>query len=168
MRCLIKSGRENPGFYFQSYDSFVPAEEFIWQADLQGMLYPASKAMDKQYVYDIKKEYKTVGSVKSMEDLLIRATCKTGALSLAFFQGFLCQRTDTDHGPNAFAEVTYSRAVPYNYSLLTENTDVVMLEIVERNIPNLIMQAPVMPADPIVLEEKLGANRIGCVGGCGR
>lgn len=143
-----------PEFSFDSHEELVPSLEKTWQSDLSGMLYPAAGILDDQYVYDIEKKYTTEKPLKSLEDLTIKTKSEQGALDLLMFRDSFANAL-IPMMSNEFASITYSRAVPYDYSLLTDDTDVVILEIVERNIPELLDRAPLMPAPKAELSSDL-------------
>lgn len=124
--------------------------EYNWHGDLGDMLYPTADLLDAQHEYGIEKLYR--GRFQSPEDIKIETTCETGTLDLLMMRDSFANALILPFS-NAFSTVTYSRAVPYDYALLTEETDVVILEIAERNLPDLIAQAPLMPAPQAVLPE---------------
>ncbi|MHB1314456.1 MAG: alginate O-acetyltransferase AlgX-related protein [Christensenellales bacterium] len=156
---LDKVKELNDGYTFRDYKELIPKEEYAWHGDLSAMLYPAADVLDVQYTYDIKKEYKTESPMKSPEELLIETACKNGSLKLVFFRDSFANALVSIMS-NAFAEVTYTRATPYDYSFVNEDTDVVMMEIVERNLANLIKQAPVMPAYTVELKEEPAQTKL--------
>lgn len=137
-----------PEFSFDTYQELTPRLERTWGGDLSGMLYPAAGMLDDQYVYDIDKKYTTDRPMRSLEDLLIKTQSDNGTADLVMFRDSFANAL-IPMMSNDFESVTYSRAVPYDYSLLNEDTDVVILEIVERNIPEMLDRAPLIPAQLI-------------------
>jgi hypothetical protein len=141
---LLARVRElNADFVYAPYNLDRYDVETSWQGDLSDMLYPSASLLDVQHIYDIDKRYR--GRFQSPEDIFIETTCGTGSLDLLMMRDSFTNALILPLS-NTFASVTYSRAVPYDYTLLTEETDIVIMEIAERNLPNLIAQAPVMPA----------------------
>ncbi len=134
-----------PEFTFNTHNELTPTLEKTWEGDLSGMLYPAAGLLDGQYVYAIEKEYKTDQPMRSLEDLTIMTQSDNGKLDLVMFRDSFANAL-IPLMSNEFASISYSRSVPYDYSFLNEDTDVVILEIVERNIPEMLGSAPLMPA----------------------
>lgn len=122
--------------------------EKTWEGDLSGMLYPSAGMLDEQHVYDVQQNYSSARPIRSMEDMKILVTCETGSLDALMFRDSFANAL-IPLMSNEFASITYSRATPYDYSLLHDDTDVVILEIVERNLPNILLDAPVICA-PLV------------------
>ena len=148
---LTKVGTLDNSFHFNSDMNPKPRMEISWHGDLSGMLYPTANLPDMQYIFDVKKEYKALHPIKSWEDLTIQTTCPGGSLDLLMFRDSFANAL-IPLLSNAFASVNYSRAVPYDYTQIDAGTDVVILEIAERNLPDIIMEAPVLPANQIDLK----------------
>ena len=141
-----------PDFTYMPYDISDYTIEYSWSGDLEGMLYPTADLLDAQHIYGIDKLYR--GRFQSPEDILIQTTCDTGSMDLLMMRDSFTNALILPFS-NTFSSVTYSRAVPYDFSLLTEDTDVVIMEIAERNLPNLIAQAPLIPAPQIALPDDI-------------
>ena len=148
---LSRVRQTHPEFAYDTYEDRTPTLEYTWRGDLGGMLYPTADMRDAQYEYDIEQEYTSARKIRSLEDLTIQTTCESGQLDLLMLRDSFANAL-IPLVSNAFASVTYSRAVPYDYGFLTEDTDVVVLEIVERNLPDLVEKAPLMPAPQISLD----------------
>lgn len=139
---MVQQRYKDVSFKQYDIDAFTEAQ---WEGDLAGMLYPAARMRDLQLYYGIEKEYETLRPMRSLEDLTISTTSGKGKLKVLMFRDSFANALIPILS-NDFANVTYSRAVPYNYSLLEENTDVVILQIVERNLPDLLLAAPLLDA----------------------
>jgi len=143
--------KANTEFSFPDYADATYTRQQIWEGDLSQMLYPALSEKDEQLVYDIEKNYSSARPIRSMEDLLISTTSEGGSADLLMFRDSFANAL-IPFISNGFASVTYSRAIPYEYTLLTDDTDVVLFEIVERNLVNILQTAPIVPSyavDPI-------------------
>lgn len=120
-----------------------------WQGDLAVMLYPSGPELDWQQDYADEPYFRFSKPIKSLEDMLIQTQNTTGRYNLLMFRdsfgnALIPLLADT------FAQVLYSRTVPYDYALVdTVKPDLVILEIVERNLPQLLEQAPRIPACPV-------------------
>lgn len=117
-----------------------------WEGDLDAMIFPKLGIRDWQAVFHTEWTYQYTSNFHSEEDLLIITENKSGSGSLLIFRDsfsnallpFLAQRYET---------AKFSRAVPYAlYELEDTPYDTVILEIAERNLRNLLMSAPIMPA----------------------
>lgn len=151
---LTKVAVLDNSFLFDSGNDLIPRKQISWQGDLSGMLYPAANLLDMQYVFDVKKEYTALRPIKSLEDLTIQTTCPAGSLDLLMFRDSFANALIPLFS-NAFASVNYSRAVPYDYTQIDAGTDVVILEIAERNLLNIISESPFIPARQIDLNVSL-------------
>ncbi len=134
-----------PEFEFDSHKGALPVVERTWEGDLSAMLYPAAGMLDEQADYAIEKEFTTKRPMKSLEDITIQTKSEYGKLRLLMFRDSFANALIPILS-NEFASVTYSRAVPYDYRLMDEGADVVIMEIAERNIPNMLKKAPLMQA----------------------
>ncbi len=150
----------NDDFIYSTYNNLVPEITKSWNRDLSDMLYPTANMRDEQYIYDIQKQYSTRRAIKSYEDMLIETTCETGILNLTMFRDSFANALIPIMS-NEFSHITYSRATPYEYrNINSENTDVVLLEIVERNLPDIIKQAPLLFAPEIDLDSNAELDNI--------
>lgn len=153
---------QREAFVFPRYLSLPYKEEAVWSGDLSAMLYPTAGLRDIQQNYSIEKQYKTARPMLSLEDMTIDAYCETGSLDALMFRDSFANALIPVMS-NAFATITYSRAVPYDYSLMDEETDIVILEIVERNIPNLLKSAPLLTAPQITLAPRSEPGEMDCI-----
>lgn len=118
--------------------------ESVWDGDLDKLL--GSSYKDEQAVWQKKFTYEYTSRFRGEEDVLITTACADGEGHLVMFR---------DSFANAllpllaeqYATATFSRALPFALDLTeTEEADVVMVEIVERNLTNLLAYAPKMVA----------------------
>jgi hypothetical protein len=123
-------------------DLAVERREIV-NGDLSLMLYPAANRKDIQYFYDLPENYSSARPIRSMEDILIETSCESGRGELLMFRDSFANAL-IPFFSDAFAHATYSRAIPYDYRLLNDETDVVVFEIVERNIINILDSAPII------------------------
>lgn len=116
--------------------------------DLGVMLYPASGKKDTQYFFDMPKDYRFASTFRTMEDLLIKTVNDHRKGGILMFRDSFANAL-IPFFSDAFLQAIYSRAIPYNYGLLTDQTDVVVFEIVERNIENILLSAPIIGSFPV-------------------
>ena len=118
--------------------------ESVWAGDLDNLL--GSEHKDEQAVWQREFTYEYTSRFRTEEDILITTACKDGQGHLVMFR---------DSFANAllpllaeqYATATFSRALPFALDLTEiEGADTVIVEIVERNLTNLLAYAPKMAA----------------------
>lgn len=151
-----------PGFEFDDYRSASRTVERSWSGDLSVMLFPALNLLDDQAVYDIPANYRAVRPYHTARDISIQTVSNVNETGLLMFRDSFCDAL-LPFMSNAFGQAFYSRALPYDYSLMENvNARVVIVEIVERNIPELLsyaplLQAPRRDAPPLSLDSQISA-----------
>ncbi|MBR5292381.1 MAG: hypothetical protein IKU32_05615 [Clostridia bacterium] len=130
---------------YQTYEGMTPVTRPGWAGDLHYFLFPASEGnMDYPY-YGIDFAYDTDPQAPGR-------TTTIGTTSKANHRSLLLYRDSFGDGLMPYlsanlGRVLYDAEFPYNYaSMAAESPDAVVIELVERNIPNLILKAPAMPA----------------------
>ena len=139
-----------PEYIYVDYSDIESNIEQSWLGDLSVMLLPALKLKELQAVYDIPENFtfKEKGRLskrgRNLEAMRIETSSKINNTSLLMFRDSFANAL-IPFLSNNFRDAHYTRAVPYNYTYIDSlSPDVVILEIAERNIPNLIKYAPVM------------------------
>lgn len=142
----------------RGYENAARTETNDWTGDLWQMLYPDKENPDANSVYDIPQTYLDLGPMRSIDDLTIQTMCSDGEGKLLMFRDsfgralipLLSQR---------FAAATYCRAanVPLD-KLETAPADLVVYELVERNLDQLVTAAPKMPAPAAALPEDIAVS----------
>ncbi len=145
------------------YEDFseLEASEFLgYRGDLHNFVLPSVGGRLKYVDHGLKevKAYHVDEGANSARDISFGTTSDVNEYRLLFF------RDSFGEGlipilSNGVGRVVYSQEFPYNYVFSTEAFDAVAIEIVERNIKNLIASAPLMPALEKVLPE--GAVDVG-------
>lgn len=106
--------------------------------DLYGILFPSEEHYEAQRIYDDGKLYDYVGRVHGADDMKIRtaAVWGNGKSILVYRDSF--GRALIPYMGGTFDSVMFNRSTPYDLSL-AEGTecDYVLIEIVERNLPDL-------------------------------
>lgn len=120
--------------------------ERVWDGDLDALLNPTGAYKDEQAVWQRAFTYRYTSRFRTEEDILITTACESGEGHLVMFR---------DSFANAllpllaeqYATATFSRALPFALDLTEiEAADTVLVEIVERNLSNLLAYAPKMMA----------------------
>lgn len=112
--------------------------------DLYKMLYPAFADTEQDYVYGGQLQYEFTTSA-TRPDAIVLNTCSGG-------QGTLLAYRDSFGNllfpflADTFASARFSRAAAYD---LTYEAEFVLVELVERNLPQLAQNLPVMPAPEV-------------------
>ena len=138
---MKKLGRDYTDYLSCGYD--IKASH---QGDLYTMLYPTGDKLDSQVIFKHTPSFKFTSRYKSEEDLTIKTqnSNKTGSLTMyrdSFCNALLPLLADE------FGNAEFSRIFPYRMNLANTNqSDTVIIELVERNIKNLLYSAPVMEA----------------------
>ena len=115
-------------------------------ADLYQMLYPTGSEKDLQAYPTRERSFTYLRPIRSPEDQRIFTACETGEGSLLMFRDSFGNTLHTFMA-ESFASACFSRAMPYDLSLLdSENPDTLILEITERHLRWLAERPPILPA----------------------
>lgn len=115
--------------------------------DLMKMLYPESPDPEKENVPDYEFTYKYTSRFKSEEDINITTENTNADSSLLMFRDSFGNAL-LPFMAESFSSARFSRAVPIDLSSIEKDgTDTVIYEIVQRNLKNIILYAPIIPAE---------------------
>ncbi len=115
-----------------------------FQGDLTAMLYPKEEVLEDQIYYTFDTGYDYLSRFRGVDDLSIQTQCEQAKDSIVVFRDSFGNALLEDFA-SSFHDVQYSRIVPYAVHL-AQDADYMVLEIVERNLENLILTAPKMIA----------------------
>lgn len=116
------------------------------RGDLYEMLYPVGKELDDNIVFQKEFEFIADNEIHSPDDIQIDTTNETKQHSLLMFRDSFGNAL-YPFMADSFGHSRFSRKMPYNLTMMEEvNADVVIVEIVERNIANLAKYAPIFPS----------------------
>lgn len=117
--------------------------------DLAEMIYPAGKADDMQVYSDYQYTYEYKGRFKALDDMTINTVCEGKTGNLLMFRDSYGEAI-LPFMAECFETAEFSRIVPYCIDNIGgENADTLIIEIVERNMPDLQKYAPLMPAPAV-------------------
>lgn len=134
------------------FENITFTERNDWDADLANMLYPNAPDDDAQTYPDITYSFTTKGDAIFDESLVIETLGGAGTGSLLMFRDSF-GNTTWRYFAESFSKAEFERAVPYRMSSVRRlNADTVVLEIVERNLINLVQKAPMMEAPKVDLD----------------
>lgn len=132
---LSALGRD--GGYF--YGGFLPGEH---RGDLYEMLYPAGEKTDLDWTY--APGYTFTGSSANPDSITLKTACAAGSGSLLMFRDSF-GRNLYPYLAESFAEAVFSRKNDYGPAAMADGGAVV-IELVERNLRNLNLYPPTLPA----------------------
>lgn len=112
--------------------------------DLAAMIYPAEDAKDMQLHNDYEFTYEYTSRFRGLDDISITTCSKNGNGNLLMYRDSYGEAI-LPYMAEVFESAEFSRAVPYHLDKVKEN-DTVIIELVERNLTNLLMDAPIMEA----------------------
>lgn len=119
------------------------------KGDLAEMIYPSGKADDTQVYSDYDYKYQYLGRFTALDDMSIKTFCEGKSGNLLMFRDSYGEAI-LPFMAECFGSAEFTRTVPYRMDGIGDGgADNVILEIVERNIPDLQKYAPLMPA-PVV------------------
>lgn len=128
------------------FDSLTFEPRADWSGDLAGMLYADGASPDVQYYPEYEFAFDIVSHEKAPDAITLRTANPNGNGRLVMYRDSFCNTMHV-YFAESFAEALFSRAYPFETELIDKyDADVCVLEIVERNIPNLAKKAPVMEA----------------------
>lgn len=141
---------------YDTYDGLEFADSYEWTGDLSNMLYATSTIFDSQLTPIRTFGYQYVSKQKNVEANRIDTYNREGnGKALIYRDSF--GNTLIPFFADNFENCHFSKITPYNMSDVEENNpDVTIIELVERNIPNLAKTAPVMMAPVVSMEDNKG------------
>lgn len=121
-----------------------------FDGDLYAMLFPNGNRKDEQIYFDRESEYYYVSKYRGPDDLLIEAMVDEADGSLLMYRDSFGNALHTFMA-ESFGYSVFSRALPYDLTN-TDEYSLVVLEIVERNIGNLLDYPPVIRAETVKID----------------
>lgn len=109
--------------------------------DLAEMIYPSEGAKDMQLHNDYEFKYKYTSRFRGLDDVNITASCENGRGNLLMYRDSYGEAI-LPYMAEVFETSEFSRAVPYRLTNI-QAEDTVIIEIVERNLKNLLEGAPI-------------------------
>lgn len=122
--------------------SFAVSEEH--RGDLYEMLYPAGRATETATVYGGEFSYVCESDPNGGNAITIKISCDGGS------GGLMCWRDSFGialypYLAQSFVAATFSRSADYDLTL-ADSADTVIIELVERNLSNILSREPTFPA----------------------
>lgn len=122
-------------------------EDTVWQGDLTTMMLPDEEIYDTQIIFNTPIEYEYISRFRTEEDLNIETYNEDGSGNILIYRDSFCNAL-LPLIANDFQYCKFTRVIPYRISteFATQQYDVVVIEIVERNVGELLKGAPMIPA----------------------
>ncbi len=115
-----------------------------WQSDLNTMLFPKKELYDNQVEFNKKTDFEYISKFRSVEDLNIETTTKNGTGKLLMYRDSFTNALLPFLSSN-FEYSKFTRVLPYRLNELeTTDYDYVVIEIVERNLTEILKSAPIL------------------------
>ncbi len=133
----------------QAYDDYALAaysDKCDYEGDLHNFVLPAVSGTGAYPAYDIAEEFVYDEGTRINQDTTFATSSRKNGLTLTVFRDSFAIALLPYISNNA-GRVVYSTEFPYNYAVSeASEADAIVVELVERNIPNLVLSAPVMEA----------------------
>lgn len=138
-----KAVMDEAGIDTADYSRMKYTIENNFSGDLYGMLFPEGGHKDEQIIFDMEEDFYYTSNFRSYDDMLIDTANDTADGSVLVFRDSFGNALYKFFA-NEFGTAEFSRAVPYDLTGIGDY-DLVVVEIVERNLENLLTMEPVMP-----------------------
>lgn len=129
-----------------NYNETPKSSELIWNGDLDTMLFPSLNNLSEQIVYDTDFSFEYTYNFRSEDDTLISTKNDNKDKKILMYRDSFGRSLYPFIAENS-NEAEFSREIPYRMDLLNNiDADLTILEIVERNIPDITEKTPFMEA----------------------
>lgn len=131
---------------YETYSSAVPHDETGYYGDLHNFVLPAERSSLPYPEYGIAANYTPDEGARMERDMNFATRSEENAKkSLLLYRDSFGEALIPLLSTN-LGRAVYSQESPYNLELKEEGCGMIMIELVERNIPNLLTGAPLMQA----------------------
>ena len=131
------------------------------KGDLYEMLYPKGKQLENDVVFEKQFDFQPDNEIHAADDIQIDTSNLQKQHSLLLFRDSFGNNLYPFFA-DSFGHCRFSRKMPYPLTMMKEvSADVLILEIVERNLSHLLQYAPVLQS-PVVVWNTTEAIPINC------
>lgn len=118
-----------------------------FSGDLQSMLLPGSDRKDVQLEFDAAENFEYTNRFRGVDDLVITTSNESKAVdkSVTLFRDSFGNALYWFFA-NDYTSLTAKREIPYNIYQAAEESELVAVELVERNLRNLLVYTPIVPS----------------------
>ncbi|MGN0369025.1 MAG: hypothetical protein ACI4EW_00585 [Butyrivibrio sp.] len=135
---------EEAGITHTDYSQIAVSVRENFSGDLYGMLFPKGNQKDAQVYFDIEDKFYYTSNFRTYDDMLITTENDMGSGSVLMYRDSFGNALYSFFA-NDFETAEFSRAMPYDLTDVS-GKDVVVIELVERNLTNLLKYPPVVTA----------------------
>lgn len=146
---------------YTGYSGFGYTARNNFSGDLEAMLLPGSHKKDEQIEFDVEENFEYTNRFRGVDDLVISTENQTAAVdkSATLFRDSFGNALYWFFA-NEYTSLTAKREIPYNIYQAAEESELVAVELVERNLGNLLSYTPV------VVSWNLGTEYFGDITKC--
>lgn len=120
--------------------------QLCWEGDLDSMIFPVMHNLCEQEIYDYTPSFNYISNFKTEDDMTIKTIKEGKTARMLMFRDSFGRSLYPFISENIY-KAEFSRETPYRLSLMKDiDAQFVVIEIVERNIPNITKAAPAVPA----------------------
>lgn len=140
------------GKSYTDYTRFGGDWQTMWDGDLDAMIFPSLGLKDDQFIYNYQPQFTYATAFRGVESITIQTVNegKSGSLFMArdsfgnALYPFMAEE---------FGSAEFSRVTPYRLSeIAAQGVDTVVIELVERNLGNLLENSPIIAAPSRTLD----------------
>ena len=138
-------GNEFAGY--TDYSEITYSVKNNFSGDLESMLLPGSSKKDEQVEFDAEEKFEYTNRFRGVDDLVITTSNESTAVdkSVTFFRDSFGNALYWFFA-NEYTSLTAKREIPYNIYRAVGESELVAVELVERNLKNLLVYTPVVPS----------------------
>lgn len=140
------------GLKYTSYDKIPYTVQNNFEGDLYKMLYPDGTEKDDQVWYQVEDNFEYTSNFRAEDDMIIDTENENGSSSVLMFRDSFGNALYSFFARD-FSKAEFSRALPYDLDK-AEGNDLVVAEIVERNIGNLLLYPPILEAPEVAIDDE--------------
>ncbi len=140
-KAIMEAITERTGAYVQRDWQNAPYTQSFRTGDLARMIYPYATGEADVVFSDTSQEFVTVGRYKSPEDINIVTSGGSVGLRVFMLRDSFANAL-LPYFSNGYSDVAYTRQMPFPLNAAMDS-DIIVLEIAERRLPELLNAAPV-------------------------
>lgn len=137
----------------EGYDGFRSYTGLPWHiavnfsGDLQSMLLPGSKVKDEQIEFETEEYFEYTSRFRGGDDLLITTVNSHASVdkSVTLFRDSFGDALYWFFA-DEYEALSAKREVPYNIYQAVQESELIAVELVERNLANLLIYTPIVPS----------------------
>lgn len=132
---------------YTDYSDMTYSRKNNFSGDLESMLLPGSSKKDEQIEFDAEEKFEYTNRFRGVDDLVITTSNESAAVdkSVTFFRDSFGNALYWFFA-NEYTSLTAKREIPYNIYRAVGESELVAVELVERNLKNLLVYTPVVPS----------------------